>query len=297
MGNQHNRQKTSVKTPTTSTIKQIQHSSDQYQIIDLDEIVEQWIWYMWNRTKTKSVSHYKREELLITINWNHVTFTQSDVRFYGSPPVCIPKSQILFRTNFTNTTTTEQLYSFKTERSTRSMFKFIFTHMLTKSTKSPIIFCLPDEIVQLGGGAKSDQSVEIGQDTIKEYNMRWNVNSQIRVAPHTCTYAELNIDEEEFHGDFSVFIEFSGRITATIATRQTPDNYIRFIDGNIIEIIRETMENNHHQLHDIEIIENDPPIVRFHMRGKCSFRYGVQQHVVLKQESLNTDIDLHIADN
>ncbi len=29
------------------------------QIIDLDEIVEQWVWSMWNRTKTKSFSHYK----------------------------------------------------------------------------------------------------------------------------------------------------------------------------------------------------------------------------------------------
>jgi len=46
-------------TRTTSTIEKTQDKSDEQQVIDLDEIVEQWIWYMWNRTKTKSFSHYK----------------------------------------------------------------------------------------------------------------------------------------------------------------------------------------------------------------------------------------------
>ena len=35
--------------------------------------------------------------------------------------------------------------------------------------------------------------------------MRWSVNSQIRVAPHTCTYAELNIDEEYVQINFGDF--------------------------------------------------------------------------------------------
>jgi hypothetical protein len=122
---------------------------------------------------------------------------------------------------------------------------------------------------------------------IKEYNMRWSVNSQIRVAPYTRTYAELNIDEEEFHGDFSVFIRFYGRITATIATRQSPNTYLKFIDGDIVQIIRETMENNH-RLNGLEIHEDDSsPAVQFTMRGKCSFRYGIEQHVILNQESLD----------
>jgi hypothetical protein len=45
---------------TTPNINQTTRDrSEQRQIIDLDEIVEQWIWHMWNRTKTKSLSHYK----------------------------------------------------------------------------------------------------------------------------------------------------------------------------------------------------------------------------------------------
>jgi hypothetical protein len=44
---------------TTANINQTRDRSEQQQIIDLDEIVEQWVWHMWNRTKTKSLSHYK----------------------------------------------------------------------------------------------------------------------------------------------------------------------------------------------------------------------------------------------
>jgi hypothetical protein len=116
--------------------------------------------------------------------------------------------------------------------------------------------------------------------------MRWNVNSQIRVAPRTRTYAELDIDEEEWNGDFSVFIRFFGRITATVASRQSPNTYLKFIDGDIIQIIREIMENNH-RLNGLEIVEENPPVAQFTMRGKCSFRYGIEQHVILNQEPLD----------
>jgi len=122
--------------------------------------------------------------------------------------------------------------------------------------------------------------------SVKEYDMRWSVNSQIRVAPHTCMHAELSIDEEEFNGDFSVYIRFFGRITVTIATRQSPDTYLKFMDGDIVQIIRENMENNR-RLNGLDILEENPPVAQFTMRGKCSFRYGMQQHVKLNQESLD----------
>jgi hypothetical protein len=43
----------------TPNVEIVHDRSDQRRSIDLDEIVEQWMWYMWNRTKTKSLSHYK----------------------------------------------------------------------------------------------------------------------------------------------------------------------------------------------------------------------------------------------
>jgi hypothetical protein len=127
--------------------------------------------------------------------------------------------------------------------------------------------------------------------------MRWSVNSLINVPPRTRIHAELNIDEEEFNGDFSVYIRFYGRITATIAARQSPNTYLKFFDGDIVQIIRETMENYPRRWSGLEIIEDNPPVVQFTMRGKCSFRYGIKQHVVLNQESLNQFLSSFLTPN
>lgn len=118
--------------------------------------------------------------------------------------------------------------------------------------------------------------------------MRWHVDSQIRVPPRSCIKAELNIDEEECFGDFLVHMQFFGRITATIATRHSPDIYLKFIDGDIVQIVRETMENNPQRCKGLEIFSENSPVVKFTLRGDYSFRYGVQQHIILKQELLDT---------
>ena len=131
----------------------------------------------------------------------------------------------------------------------------------------------------------------------KDYEMRWSVNSQVRVAPRTCTKAELVIDEEEFHGDFSVQVQFYGRITATISTRQSPNVYLKFIDGDIVQIVRDSLETNR-RLTGLEIQQQDNlSIVQYVMRGKCAFRYGIQQHVVLNQESVDSSLSSFLISN
>lgn len=120
----------------------------------------------------------------------------------------------------------------------------------------------------------------------KEYEIPWNVNSQIQVPSRTRINAELNVDEEEFHGHFSVSIRFAGRITATIATRQLPNTPLKSIDGDIVKIICEVMKNNH-RLNAFEILKGDSPSMCFTMRGECSFRYGIKQNITLDQESLS----------
>jgi hypothetical protein len=121
--------------------------------------------------------------------------------------------------------------------------------------------------------------------SVKEYEIPWNANSQIHVPSHTRIDAELNLDEEEFHSHFSVSIQISGRITASIATRQLPKTHLKSIDGDIVKIICEVMKTNH-RLNAFQILDGNSPSICFTMRGKCLFRYGTKQNIVLNQESL-----------
>ncbi|CAF2311958.1 unnamed protein product [Rotaria sp. Silwood2] len=256
---------------------------DQSYIINLDEIVEQWIWSMWNKTKTKSLSRFKYEDLIVKINWKHVSFRQNNINYYNSSFLYFPRT--IFRTNFDNKTTNEHSCTFATEKSTYSIFKFTFIRSLYKSQESTIVFHLPKQIIQLNNGIQHEQSIPFGKDTTKEYEKFWNVNSQIRVPSLTRIIAELNIDEEEFHSHFSLSIQFSGRITATISARQSPNTYLKIIHGDIVQIICHAMKNNS-RLNMFKLIQGNSPSICFIIYGKCLFRYGVKQNIVLNQELL-----------
>ncbi|CAF1676442.1 unnamed protein product, partial [Didymodactylos carnosus] len=80
-----------------------------------DEIVERWVWKMWEMSKRREDSKYRREELDIEINWKRVNFWQSETIFNRSQQLRMPKSQILFKTHFTNNTDREQDYSLRAE--------------------------------------------------------------------------------------------------------------------------------------------------------------------------------------
>ena len=121
----------------------------------------------------------------------------------------------------------------------------------------------------------------------KEYQMHWGVNTNVRVAPRTTTHAELILDEEEFHGDFSLRVRFSGGVSATIATHQSPNTYLQFIKGDIVHIFREALLDED-RWKGFDIVDDALPFVQFTMRGTCSFRYGIAQHVVLHQQPLDS---------
>ena len=103
------------------------------------------------------------------------------------------------------------------------------------------------------------------------------------------------VDEEEYRSDFLIPIEFFGRISVTFAKRQIPDVPLKFLDGDIVEIVRET---NFQSFKDVEIL--DESRIRWILRGHCEFRYGIAHHVVLNHEKINRVVSipvLHIDSN
>lgn len=125
--------------------------------------------------------------------------------------------------------------------------------------------------------------------------MHWTVDSPVNVAPWTRAVAQLIIDEEEYRSDFLIPIEFFGRISVTFVKRQTPEVSLKFLDGDIVEIVREM---NFQSLKDVKIL--DESRIRWILRGHCEFRYGIAHHVALNHEKINRVVSipvLHIDSN
>ena len=76
------------------------------------------------------------EEVDIITNWKRVEVIQDDAVFnlsFDDSTPKLPISQTLFRTTFTNTTDSEQEYSFKTERKTAQTCSYKFTQGFCKT--------------------------------------------------------------------------------------------------------------------------------------------------------------------
>ena len=175
-------------------------------LIDLDEIIEKWVsscrllftdravvqvWKMWELSKrTRDDSKYRREELDVKLVWKRVHFWQSEANFTRSHQTRLPKSQILFKTHFTNQTNREQEYSLRAERSTTSTLNFTFARGFTKEKEGSMKFKLPNEVLEVGGGIRHEQRVDFGKDTTIEQRMTWSADSSIRVAPQSKANAE-----------------------------------------------------------------------------------------------------------
>ena len=263
-------------------------------IVDLDLIVEKWIMYMWERTKTKQDAKFEFEELQVQVNWRRVEITQGEAKFDQSPSsrdlfAKPPKTQTLFRTYFTNNTQTEQEYSFKTERVTRQSCSFSFVKGFSREKEGGINFKIPNDIVEIGGGIRSEQSIECGKDQTKEEEVHWGVDSIIRVRPHCRTSASLVINELEFDRNFSLETKLKGRLVVSLTSKKD-STFFKSLSGDIVEIVSSALDKHWLPagagIFEIAEGEHGERYARALIKGVCKFRLGVEQHVTLDEESI-----------
>ncbi len=197
------------KTKQTGDCELLEKSNEDKAIVNLDAVVEKWITYMWEKTKSKADSRHDFDELNVKIDWKRCDITQKDAKFENMTKGTL-RNQTLFKTYFSNNTDTEQEYSFRTERKTRQSCSFSFVKGFMREKEGSIHFKLPEDILEVGGGLRSEQSVEMGKDETKEEEVTWGVDSQIRVRPHSKCNAELILNEMEMERSFKVEMLLKG---------------------------------------------------------------------------------------
>jgi hypothetical protein len=267
-------------------------------IVDLDLVVEKWIMWMWEKTKTKQASKYEFEDMDVIVNWSRVELIQDEAKFESAGDFNArnlfannkPKTQTLFRTYFTNNTDMEQEYSFKTERMTRQACCFTFSKGFSREKEGGLTFKIPNEIVEIGGGIRSEHSIECGKDQTKEEEVSWGVDSMIHVKPHSRTVASLVVNEIELDRRFTVETRLKGRIVVTLNNRRENNAFFKSFSGDIVEIISKALENYwvpaSAAIFDVTVAADGQKYARTVVKGCCKFRLGVEQHVTLNEEPI-----------
>jgi len=266
----------------------LEKTAENKSVVNLDIIVEKWIAFFWEKTRSKNEKH-EFEELSIEIDWKRCDISQEPAKFCNNSKGKI-NSQTLFKTCFSNKTNTEQEYSFSTERTTRQSCAFSFVKGFSREKECQMAITIPGDILEIGGGMRSEQSVEMGKDETKEQEMTWSVNSLIKVKPHSKTIAELTINELEMDRNFTVATSLSGRLVVIINSKKDK-SFIKSFSGDITQILRMAQDkhwmppsdgSNRIRFEKVNGVEK----VTIDFSGRVKFKLGVEQQVNLKEDTL-----------
>lgn len=250
------------------------------EVADLGEIVGRWAKEMFDITKNKDQSKIPKEALEQTINWKRVKFTHLDPEYADKQKPPKPSSQTLFKTFFTNNTDQTQDYSFKTDRTTSSTCQVEIERGFTIEEEMSLTLKSPCEIFEANAGIKREFSLTNVQGETFEEQLSWGVDSQIKVPPHTKTTAELVISEDEFEGNFVVRSKITGKVYVTFTNLKDNNSFVKTIEGDMAEIMRREVDNG------LKGFKIDKKVVLFNTKGRCKFRFAIEQHVKISQQSL-----------
>jgi len=267
--------------------------STERDIADIEEIVRKWAWQSFDFTKSKDQARIPKEFLHMSINWKHVKFDCEHPDYQMVPLLGndISKKQqaqphVLFKTVFVNKTNQDQEYSFQTHRATRSSATVIVEKGFTVGMEFNLRLKTPCEIVEANAGFKHEISVcNNGEETIEE-ELTWGVDSQVKVPPNTETTAELVITEAQCSGAFTMLIKFQGRVVVSFTNMRENNCLVTVIEGEMGEIILREIEKG---LKGFRVERNR--LVIAETRGKCNFKFGIEQHVKITERSCGGSTD------
>ena len=249
-------------------------------VIDLDEIVKKWASTMYDITKSKDQARIPKDDLVFTVSWDRVHFTHNEPTFHEQKKPPSPKSQVVFKTHFSNSTEIEQEYSFKTERTTSSTCEVHVERAVTTGMEMNLALKTPCEVFEAHAGFKREVTLTKSQGDIIEECLTWVVDSVIKVPPRTKMTAELVIFEDEFEGVFSVRTDFSGKVHVSVTNQKDNNSFVKSIDGDLEQIVKRESDNG------LKGFTVDRGVVSYVTNGRCCFRYGIEQHVIITQQKL-----------
>ncbi|VDP07933.1 unnamed protein product, partial [Soboliphyme baturini] len=197
------------------------------------------------------------------------------------------KPYTLFKTEFTNTTDREQVYSFKTERSTESICSVTREQGFNIGEEAELTLKTPCEILEFKAGFKHEIQVLKAEETATCEMLAWGVDSSVAVPAHYRTTAELVVEELSYHGSFKVVSQLAGRVIISIRRRRDGE-LIMAITANVVEIFHNmTRPGKSLQKESRDMIMMESNCVKLVSQGKCDFQFAIKQEVTLSEEKLS----------
>lgn len=247
------------------------------KIADLEEFVKTWAWDTFLRTRSKEYAKLRYEDVRLEINWSRVRFNSSQPEYFDERFAERPQSQVVFRSTYENGTDHTQDHSFQTERTTVSCCTTSVSKGFTKGMHLELKLGLPDEVAGATAGFGREVHMDSTDENTHEEIMTWSINSSISVPAHARTVAELVVREREFNAKFRMNVQIKGHLIVVVTNLRDNNAFVQSIEGDFSEVIK-TMKDKL----DKNVTCNGR-VVTWELEGACQFRFGVEQHVRLRE--------------
>ncbi|KAK7485751.1 hypothetical protein BaRGS_00023052 [Batillaria attramentaria] len=220
------------------------------KISDLEEYVKIWAWDTFLRTRSKDHAKLRYEDVRLDVNWARVKFISSSPEYFDQRFAERPQSQVVFSKGF------------------------------TKGMHLELKLGLPDEVAGATAGFGREVTMESTDESTHEETMTWSINSTIKVPPHARTLAELVVREKEYNAKFRMNVQIKGHVIVVVTNLRDNNSFVQSIEGDFSEVIKTLSDKL-----DKSVTCNGRT-VKWEIEGSCQFRFGVEQHVQLRESPL-----------
>ncbi|CAH8585795.1 unnamed protein product [Dicrocoelium dendriticum] len=273
-------------------LKQTKLTESGPELFDLSSEIKIWAYDTFVLTATREQKKIDLSDLDLRIIWEDVTVNHEAPEYFDNSVCRLPKAHSLFSTTFRNNTDTEQEYSFRTERCTRSVAEIEIQRGVNISKEIAIKLALPNQLLEANAGFRHELSLSCTSRQITEEELSWGVDTRITVPPRHSATAEIKIAEEQMTTQFKLLTTMEGRIRATFLDTTRNHAFVKYIQGDLASIVEKALAKGrpssnpggqHPQLWT-ETRKNGTKVLLIETSGKCTFRFGVHQMVEVNQK-------------
>ena len=217
--------------------------------LDIDKVVTNWAWGKYDdkptrkqKTLREKEQKKKRPYIGIKIDWSDCEFIDStawseiaDEQRSGSAGsgnqlraarVTGSDVNVLFETEFTNNTESDQMYTMRVEKTTRSTCSTEVESGVTKGYEMGISLKLPEEILEMNAGYKKEVSLTTTSGESFEEELTWGAESEIKVITGSIAHAQLLVKEKRQSGEFVVTTSIKGYVKVTFTNIRDNNSFL-----------------------------------------------------------------------
>lgn len=256
---------------------------------DVTEVVKDWAMEQFERKANRKESKLLCQKAVnVKVDWRNVTVIHEPTEYIPQPPKPgqgIKNNTILFNTSFTNKTNSKQCYTFKVERKTTSSCEVEIENSFTTGNEMAVKLTTPGEIMEASAGFKKEMTLTKLEGQSIEEELSWGTDSAIEVDARSTAIAKLVVKEEEYEGNFQIRTKMGGRVRISYYNLRDNNSFIKGIEGDIHDIIKPIVAQKKLDPADLGL-EFENRLVIITTKGKCRFKYGVEQMAEVDQISL-----------